>query len=92
MPADRRSPYEELAAENAQLRAMMSELRVMVEELGAENAELKRRLGQNWRNSSKPPVSDSPFAKLAPRPLRRGRGGGPGGRDGAAGGCSICRR
>jgi transposase len=85
VPADRRPSYEELAAENAQLRAMMSELRVMVEELRAENAELKRQLGQDSRNSSKPPSSDSPFAKPAPKSLRRKSGRKPGGQPGHSG-------
>jgi hypothetical protein len=44
VPADHRPSYEELAAENAQLR-------VMVEELRTENAELRRRVGQNSRGT-----------------------------------------
>jgi transposase len=48
----------------------------------AENVELKRQLGLNSRNSSKPPSSDSPFVKPAPKSLRRKsglkRGGQPG--------------
>jgi transposase len=71
--------------ENAQFRAMMSELRVRGEELGAENAELKRRLGQNSRNSSKPPSSDSPFVKPAPKSLRRASDREPGGQPGHSG-------
>jgi transposase len=85
VPADRHLSYEELAAENARLRAMMSELRVMVEELRAENAELKRQLGQNSRNSSKPPSSDSPFAKPVPKSLRRKSSRKPGGQPGHPG-------
>jgi transposase len=54
----------------------------MVEALRAEVVELTRRLGQNSRNSSKPPSSDSPFVKPAPRSLRgksgRKLGGQPG--------------
>jgi hypothetical protein len=38
VPADRHLCYVELAAENARLRAMVLELRVLVEELRAENA------------------------------------------------------
>jgi len=76
--ADRRSSYEELAAENAELRAV-------VEVLRAEVAELKRQLGQNSRNSSKPPASDSPFDKPAPRSLRRKSGRRPGGQQGHPG-------
>jgi transposase len=51
LPADPRPCYEELAAENA-------ELRVIVEALRAQVAELMARLGQNSQNSSKPPSSD----------------------------------
>ncbi|MCA1694349.1 MAG: IS66 family transposase [Actinobacteria bacterium] len=78
MPADRRPSYEELAAENAELWAM-------VEVLRAEVAELRRQLGQNSRNSSKPPGSDSPFDKPAPKSLRRKSGRKPGGQPGHPG-------
>jgi transposase len=78
VPADRCPSYEELAAENAQLRAV-------IELLQAEVAELKRRLGQNSRNSSKPPSSDSPFAKPAPKSLRRSSDRKPGGQPGHPG-------
>ena len=57
----------------------------MVEELRAENVELRGQLGQNSRNSSKPPSSDSPFAKPAPRTLRRKSGRKPGGQPGHPG-------
>ena len=78
VPDDRCLSYEELAAENAALVGM-------VEALRAEVAELTRRLGQNSRNSSKPPSSDSPFAKPAPRSLRGKSGRKPGGQPGHPG-------
>ena len=78
VPADSRPSYEELAAENAQLRAV-------VEQLRSELAELKRQLGMNSQNSSKPPSSDSPFTKPAPKSLRRRSGRRPGGQPGHPG-------
>jgi transposase len=76
--ADRRPCYEELAA----LVVRQAE---RIERLEAEVAELRRQLGQNSRNSSKPPSSDSPFAKPAPRSLRRKSERKPGGQPGHPG-------
>lgn len=56
-----------------------------IDQLEAEVAELKRRLGQNSRNSSRPPSSDSPFTKPAPKSLRRKSGKNPGGQPGHPG-------
>jgi transposase len=78
VPAGSRPSYEELAAENAQLRAL-------VEQLHSELAELKRQLGTNSQNSSKPPSSDSPFDKPAPKSLRGKSGRKPGGQPGHRG-------
>jgi transposase len=76
--ADRCPSYEELAA----LVVRQAE---RIEQLEAEVAELKRQLGQNSRNSSKPPSSDSPFVKPAPKSLRRKSGRRPGGQPGHPG-------
>ena len=57
----------------------------MVEALRAEVAELRRQLGQNSQNSSRPPSSDSPFVKPAPKSLRRKSGRKPGGQQGHPG-------
>ena len=67
------------------LRGMVSDLRAMVEALQAEVADLKRQLGQNSRNSSKPPSSDSPFVKPAPKSLRGKSGKKSGGQPGHPG-------
>ena len=64
---------------------MIDELRARVAALEAENAELKRRLGMNSANSSKPPSSDSPFVKPAPKSLRRRSGRRSGGQPGHPG-------
>ncbi len=56
-----------------------------IEQLEAEVAELRRQLGQNSRNSSKPPALDSPCTKPGPKPLRRRSGRKPGGQPGHPG-------
>jgi transposase len=78
VPADRRPSYEELA----ELVVRQAE---RIEQLEAEVADLRRQLGQNSQNSSRPPSSDSPFAKPAPRSLRRRTGRKPGGQPGHPG-------
>jgi transposase len=75
---DRRPSYEELAE-------LVVRQAGQIEQLRAEIAELKRQLGQNSRNSSKPPASDSPFDKPAPKSLRRRSGRKPGGQPGHPG-------
>ena len=78
MPAAGRLSYEELAS----LVVRQAE---QIELLKAEVADLRRQLGQDSRNSSKPPSSDSPFIKPAPRSLRGKSGRKPGGQPGHPG-------
>jgi transposase len=85
VPTDQRRSYEDLAAENGELRALVERLSARLDTLEAENAELRRQLGSNSRNSSKPPSSDSPFVKPAPKSLRRRSGRKPGGQPGHPG-------
>jgi transposase len=85
VPADPRPSYEDVVAANAELRAVLNQLQTEVTALRAENAELKRQLGMNSQNSSKPPSSDSPFDKPAPKSLRRKSGRKPGGQPGHPG-------
>jgi hypothetical protein len=70
--------YEELAA----LVVVQAE---QIAQLRGEVAELRRQLGQNSRNSSKPPSLDSPFTKPAPKSLRGRSGRKPGGQKGHPG-------
>jgi len=78
VPADRRPSYEDLAA----LVARQAE---QIARLEAEVVELRRQLGQNSQNSSRPPSSDSPFVKPAPKSLRGRSGRKPGGQSGHPG-------
>lgn len=82
---DGRPSYDELAALVVAQAQVIEQLRAEVAQLRAENAELKRRLGMDSTNSSKPPSSDSPFAKPAPKSLRRKSGRRPGGQQGHPG-------
>jgi len=73
-----------LRAANARLRQVIGAkdteiavLREQVEALAAQVAELRARLGNNSRNSSKPPSAEG-LAKPAPRSLRKKTGRKPG--------------
>ena len=68
----------------AQRDAVIGQLRGELAAAAAEIAELRRQLGQNSRNSSKPPSSDG-LAKPAPRSLRKQGARKPGGQDGHPG-------
>jgi len=69
----------ELEAENAALRARVAALEAQVAALQAQVADLLARLGQNSRNSSKPPSTDPPGTPRVTRePTGRSRGGQPG--------------
>ncbi len=80
-PSSPRPSYEQLAAEVVELRALVVELREANQRLVERVAELERQLGQNPRNSSRPPSSEG-YGKPAPRSRRsslgRRRGGQPG--------------
>jgi len=75
----------ELRVGLAALETALAQRDVLIAQLQAENAELRRRLGMNSGNSSKPPSTDSPFEKPAPKSLRRRSGRKPGGQPGHPG-------
>lgn len=74
----------ELLARLTVLEAALAERDARIEALIAENAELRRRLGQNPRNSDRPPSSEG-LAKPAPKSLRGRSGRKSGGQAGHAG-------
>ena len=74
------TPREELLLQQlATLAARLEELVAENLQLKARIAELEARLGQNSRNSSKPPSSDGPAgSNRSTKPTGRKRGGQPG--------------
>ena len=67
----------EIAALRTSHQAQLDALRMQVSALSAEVADLRARLGQNPRNSSKPPSSEG-LGKPAPKSLRNKSGRKPG--------------
>lgn len=84
-----RPGYAELEARVVERDARIAELERELAELTEVIAELRGRLGQNSRNSSKPPSSDGyskpPAVKKKDRSLRKRSGRRPGGQDGHQG-------
>ncbi len=70
-----------LHAQAGQLEAQAGQLQVQAGRI----AELERRLGSDSTTSNKPPSSDSPYRKPAPRSARRSSGRRPGKQPGAPG-------
>ena len=89
MPHPEQPSYEELAARNAELLAMVAEQAALIGALRAEVAALRRQAGRDSSNSSQPPSRDSPAAKAekkgGQREGRRARPGRPQGRQPATG-------
>src|SRR5260370_19821000 len=73
--------YEELAARNAELLAVVAEQAALIGALRAEVAALRRQAGRDSSNSSQRPSQDSPAAKAGKkggqRAARRARPGRP---------------
>jgi transposase len=78
MPQPDQPSYEELAAQNAELLAVVAEQAAMIESLRAEVAALRRQAGRDSSSSSQPPSQDSPAAKAERKAgQRRARPGRP---------------
>ena len=81
MPHPEQPSYEELAARNAELLAVVAEQAALIESLRAEVAALRRQAGRDSSNSSQPPSQDGPAAKAkakaGQRAARRARPGRP---------------
>ncbi len=71
----------QLEAQGEQVAAQAVQLRAQAELI----AELERRLSKDSTTSSKPPSSDSPYRKPAPRSSRQSSGRKPGKQPGAPG-------
>ena len=92
MPGPDQPSYEELAARNAELLALVAEQAAVIEALRAEVAALRRQVGRDSSNSSQPPSQDGPAAEAkkkagrqAARRARPGRAqGGQKGHPGAS--------
>lgn len=78
VPDGSQPSYEELAS-------LVVELRGALDAALTRIADLEAQLKQNSKNSSKPPSSDSPFVKPAPKSLRGKSGRKPGGQPGHEG-------
>lgn len=81
MPNPEQPSYEELAARNAELLAVVAEQAALIESLRAEVAALRRQAGRDSSNSSQPASQDGPAAeakkKAGRREARRARPGRP---------------
>jgi transposase len=81
MPGLEQPSYEELAARNAELLAVVAEQAALIGTLQAEVAALRRQAGRDSSNSSQPPGQDGPAAearkKAGQRKTRRARPGRP---------------
>jgi len=79
VPGPGQPSYEELAARNADLMAVVAEQAALIESLRAEVAALRRQAGRDSSNSSQPPGQDGPAAearkKARQREARRARPG-----------------
>jgi transposase len=78
MPRPERPSYEELAARNAELAAVVEEQAALIESPRAEVAALRRQAGRDSSTSSQPPSQDSPAAEARAKARARGWRARPG--------------
>ena len=78
MPHPEQPSYEELAARNAELLAVVAEQAALIESLRAEVAALRRQAGRDSSNSSQPPSQDGPAAEAKAKARARSRRARPG--------------
>ena len=78
MPHPEQPSYEELAARNAELLAVVAEQAALIETLRAEVAALRRQAGRDSSNSSQPPSQDGPAAEAKAKAGRAGAAGAAG--------------
>jgi transposase len=71
MPHPEQPSYEELAARNAELAAVVTEQAALIEALRAEVAALRRQAGRDSSDSSLPPSQDGPAARAKKKAGRR---------------------
>ena len=71
MPRPEQPSYEDLAAQNAELLALVAEQAELIESLRAEVAALRRQAGRDSSNSSQPPSQDSPAAEAKAKAARQ---------------------
>ena len=72
MPHPEQPSYEELAARNAELLAVVAEQAALIEALRAEVAALRRQVSRDSSNSSRPPSQDGAASKAEKRAGQRG--------------------
>ena len=73
MPYPEQPSYEELAARNGELAAVVAEQAALIEALRAEVAALRRQAGRDSSDSSLPPSQDGPAARAKKKAGRRVR-------------------
>jgi transposase len=78
MPRQELPSYEELAAQNAELLAVVAKQAELIESLRAEVAALRRQAGRDSSNSSRPPSQDGPAAEAKSRARAGSRQARPG--------------